>query len=502
MNAVSTNDLLRTGPKRPVGLLCLLAFLVPLPSAALPTDSGAVEVLAQSDPGQAPGEPDSPASNPSAADPIRTGGATERGLPSGSNRDRGDAPTKSPPIDDAPTAPPAPQTEERSVSVTPPPSPPSESPGEDDADGPSGASHGEDDTDRPSGASRRRSGADGPPAFSLLGETIPSGRRLRLTLRMGESFAGAPISVPVTITHGTRPGPTVCLVAGVHGDELNGVEIVRRTVAATPARGLRGTLIGIPIANLHGLQRGSRYLPDRRDLNRYFPGSRTGSAASRIADVLFRRIVQNCDLLVDFHTGSLRRTNLSQLRADLMNPAVADLAVRFGDMPIVYNQGRVGTLRRSATDVGIASVTYEAGEPMRFDEVEIDRGVERTRELLRTIHRATPADEATGLFWSTRWVRVDQGGILMSRVELGDEVDPGDVLGTVTNPIDGEEYEVVAPSAGRLIGMAVNQVVIPGFAAYHLGLPGDRQTAELRRASQPPGEDGAGDRPPEDDDAS
>ncbi len=334
--------------------------------------------------------------------------------------------------------------------------------------------------------------------FALLGESVAPGHRLSLTLRMGESFAGAPISVPVTITHGRKPGPVVCLVAGIHGDELNGVEIVRRTVAATSARTLKGTLVGIPIANLHGLQRGSRYLPDRRDLNRHFPGSQTGSAASRIADVLFRRIVRSCDLLIDFHTGSLRRTNLSQLRADLANASVFDLAIRFGGMPVLNNPGRPGTLRRATTDIGIAAVTYEAGEPMRFDEAEIERGVQTVAHLLSQIDRATPADEARGLFWSTRWVRVDQGGIFMSRVALGDTVGSGHVLGVVTNPISGEESAVVAPGPGTVLGMALNQVVIPGFAAYHLGNAAApaRPEGAARAAAESSGA------PPEDDDAS
>lgn len=344
-----------------------------------------------------------------------------------------------------------------------------------------------------------KSPEDSPPPFELLGETVTPGRQLRLTLRMGESFAGAPTKVPVTITHGTEPGPVVCLVAGIHGDELNGVEIVRRTVAATSARGLKGTLIGIPIANLYGLQRGSRYLPDRRDLNRYFPGTRKGSAASRIADVLFRRIVRHCDLLIDFHTGSLRRTNLSQLRADLANAAVVDLAVRFGNMPVINNVGRPGTLRRAATDIGIAAVTYEAGEPVRFNEEEIRRGVKKVLRILDHLDRPTPADRETGLFWKTRWVRVDEGGIFMSRVALGDEVDSGDLLGTVTNPINGDESEIRAPNTGKVIGMAFNQVVIPGFAAYHIGIGTDPvDTVDLEPATALEN----GDAPPEDDDAS
>src|SRR5262245_41666576 len=156
----------------------------------------------------------------------------------------------------------------------------------------------------------------------LLGQSVGPGDRRRLALRAGESFAGDAVEIPVLVIRGTTPGPALCLVAGVHGDELNGIEIVRKVFETLGPRDLSGMLIGVPVANVHGLRRSSRYLPDQRDLNRFFPGHPGGSSASRIASALFDNVVRRCDLLVDFHTGSFQRTNLPQVRGDLNSPRI------------------------------------------------------------------------------------------------------------------------------------------------------------------------------------
>jgi predicted deacylase len=175
------------------------------------------------------------------------------------------------------------------------------------------------------------------------------------------------------------------LTAGVHGDELNGIEIVRQIFEHVSPKQLSGMLVGVPVANLHVFRRGSRYLPDRRDLNRYFPGHPAGSSASRIANALFVDVVLRCDALVDFHTGSFYRTNLPQLRANLTQEDVMELARAFGIGVVVHSEGMVGTLRRASTDAGIPAITYEAGEPQRFQAHEIERGVEGMRNTLRSM---------------------------------------------------------------------------------------------------------------------
>jgi predicted deacylase len=309
--------------------------------------------------------------------------------------------------------------------------------------------------------------------FEILGERIAPGERRDLSLPAGETFSGDPMPVPLTVIRGTKEGPTLCLTAGIHGDELNGVEIVQQVVESVRPNRLAGTILAIPIANLHGFQTGSRYLPDRRDLNRHFPGSKSGSTAARIAHAIFHTAIRRCDALVDLHTGSLHRSNLPQVRADLRDERVLALARAFGDTVVVHSAGEKGTLRRAALDAGIPSIIYEAGEPMRLQRAEIRRGVIGVQNVL--VHLGLRPGPRISLgpqrvFQQTRWVRASRGGILTTDVRLGDAVRQGDVLGTITDPIRKEASPVIAPAAGRVIGMALAPVMIPGYAAFHLGI--------------------------------
>jgi len=283
------------------------------------------------------------------------------------------------------------------------------------------------------------------------------------------------VATPVLVAHGAGPGPVLCLTAAIHGDELNGIEIVRRVLHDLDPAALSGTVVGVPIANIQAFQRGSRYLPDRRDLNRYFPGSPEGSAASRIAYSLFRNIVEHCDALVDLHTGSFERINLPQLRADLSDASVAALAQGFGATVIVNSQPQGGTLRYAATRAGIPAVTFEAGGPDELELEQIAHGVRGIQALLQTLGMSaqTPREQGReATYVGSSWVRADRGGILMSDVELGSEVRKGDLLGRLIDPITNRSTDIRAPRAGRVIGMARNQVLMPGFAAYHLGREG------------------------------
>jgi uncharacterized protein len=310
-------------------------------------------------------------------------------------------------------------------------------------------------------------------ALSLLGERVAPGERRRLFLRASESFAGDAVDIPLLVMRGITPGATLCLTAGIHGDELNGIEIVRQFFETTRPKELSGTLIGVPVVNLHGFRRSSRYLPDRRDLNRFFPGHPAGSSASRIANALFEGVVRHCDALVDFHSGSFHRANLPQLRADLRSQEILELARGFGGGVVVHNEGSPGTLRRAAVDGGIPTVTYEAGEPMRFQSDEIGRGVDGVSNLATSmglLHRKPRKLGPQRVYFRSRWVRVNHGGIFLNQRELGETVSAGDVLGIVTDPVSNERGRIVSPFTGKIIGMAVSQVVIPGFAAFHVGI--------------------------------
>lgn len=310
-------------------------------------------------------------------------------------------------------------------------------------------------------------------ALSLLGTEVQAGEFLTLYWKPVQSFQSIDTPVPVLIAHGKQSGPKVCLTAAIHGDELNGIEMVRRLMYQLEPATMRGTVIGIPIVNLDGFRRASRYLADRRDLNRHFPGSANGSAADRIGHSLFSDVIRQCQFLVDLHTGSQQRVNLPQIRGNLKDEKVFDFSRHFGGITVLHGVGAKGTLRRAANDAGIPAVTMEAGGPHQLDESAVDAGVKSLETLLQNL-----AIQDGKRFWSSPqpvfyqsdWVRADQGGILMSTVKLGDKVREGQVLGSVIDPVSNTGSAILAPFNGRILGMAVNQVVQTGFATHHVGV--------------------------------
>lgn len=327
-------------------------------------------------------------------------------------------------------------------------------------------------------------------ALIVLGTSVGPGITRRLSWSGGQSFDGTYGNTPVLVVNGVGDGPTLCLTAATHGDELNGIEIVRRTMEDLEADKLKGAVIGVPIVNLHGFLRGSRYLPDRRDLNRYFPGNPNGSAAARIASSFFENVVRHCHALVDVHTGSLNRTNLPQLRADLRIESVRKLADGFGGVAVLHSAGLPGTLRRAATDRGIPAVVLEAGEPARLQSASVREGTAGIVRLLESMGMLESRQLLRGprpVYYKSTWIRADFGGILFSLVRLGQVVSVGDVLGTVTDPISNEQNLIYSPVRGRVLGMALNQVVMPGFAAFNIGIEtAASMNGSLAAALEPP----------------
>jgi hypothetical protein len=322
---------------------------------------------------------------------------------------------------------------------------------------------------------------EAPRILKLLGGEVPPGTYQRLSWSATELFEGIPVSTPVLAVNGKLPGPTLCLTAAVHGDELNGIEMVRRVMHDLDPQKLSGAVIGVPIVNLQGFRGGSRYLPDRRDLNRYFPGNPHGSAASRIAYSFFTEVIRHCDALIDLHTGSFERANLPQLRADLRNPDVVTLTHGFGATVILHSDPEAGTLRYAASRIGIPAVTLEAGGPSELELKEVMHGVKGIDTLLNTlgmVRKARLRGDPEPVYYRSVWVRADRGGILLADVGLGSTVRRGDLLGTITDPMNNASTNLYAPFSGRIIGMARNQVVMPGFAAFHVGI----QTAEASAA--------------------
>ncbi|MDH3532467.1 MAG: succinylglutamate desuccinylase/aspartoacylase family protein [Gammaproteobacteria bacterium] len=317
--------------------------------------------------------------------------------------------------------------------------------------------------------------------LELLGKAVLPGTARRLSWSATELFEGVPVSTPVLVVNGTLAGPTLCLTAAVHGDELNGIEMVRRVMHDLAPLKLSGAVIGIPIVNVQGFQRGSRYLPDRRDLNRYFPGNPDGSAAARIAHSFFTNVISHCDALIDLHTGSFERANLPQIRADLRDPDVVTLTQGFGSMVILHSTPTVGTLRHAATFAGIPTVTLEAGGPSQLELNEVKLGVKGVETLINTLGMVKKKrfwGDPEPVYYRSSWVRADNGGILLADVSLGSTVRKGDVLGTITDPMNNARTVLHSPYSGRIIGMARNQVVMPGFAAFHVGIQADNDPAD------------------------
>lgn len=315
----------------------------------------------------------------------------------------------------------------------------------------------------------------------LLDAEVPAGTSQRLSWTATKLFEGVPVSTPVLVVNGEQPGPTLCLTAAIHGDELNGIEIVRRVMHDISPDKLSGAIIGVPIVNVQGFRRGTRYLPDRRDLNRYFPGNPNGSAAARIAYSFFQNIVAHCDALVDLHTGSFERSNLPQIRADLRDPDVLTLTQGFAATVILHSTPGAGTLRYAATQAGIPTLTLEAGGPLQLELTEVKHGVKGIRTLIGSLgmmRKTRLWGNPEPVYYRSTWVRANSGGILFSDVSLGSSVRKGDMLGTITDPMNNVRVELRAPYSGRIIGMARNQVVMPGFAAFHVGIQTDEAPTE------------------------
>lgn len=312
--------------------------------------------------------------------------------------------------------------------------------------------------------------------LTILGTDIHPGSNQTLAWAATELFEGVPVSTPVLVVNGKLAGPTLCLTAAVHGDELNGIEMVRRVMHNLQPEKLSGAVLGVPIVNLQGFRRGSRYLPDRRDLNRFFPGNPSGSAASRIAHSFFTEIIVHCDALIDLHTGSFERANLPQLRADLRNPDVVTLTQGFGATVILHSEPAKGTLRFAATAADIPTVTLEAGGPSELELQEVKhgvKGIETLLNMLGMLKKIRLWGDSEPVYYRSTWVRANRGGILLADVTLGSTVRQGDLLGTITDPMNNASTKLYSPHSGRIIGMAKNQVVMPGFAAFHVGIQTD-----------------------------
>ncbi len=306
------------------------------------------------------------------------------------------------------------------------------------------------------------------------GQAIAPGESRILELSLPPLYTHAAVSMPVHVINGRRPGPRLFVSAAIHGDEINGVEVIRRLLTNKALARLKGSLIAVPVVNVYGFVSRSRYLPDRRDLNRSFPGSETGSMASRLAELFMTEVVMQCSHGIDLHTGALGRENLPQVRAAIEGDRhTKELAESFG-APVILNADlRDGSLRAAVASHGIPVLLYEAGEALRFDEIAIRVGVKGVIRVMRALgmlpKKGMSASRRPPIVTNhSVWVRAPQSGILRSLVALGSQVQPGDELGVVADVFGNTDRSVTAPDAGVVIGRSNLPLVHEGEALFHI----------------------------------
>lgn len=310
------------------------------------------------------------------------------------------------------------------------------------------------------------------PSFEIGPIRVRPGQAKAVSLPITRLVTGADVDLPVRVVHGREDGPTVWVDAAIHGDEAVGVEVIRQVLADIDPKSMRGTLIAIPIVNVLGFMTGDRYLPDRRDLNRSFPGSARGSLASRIAHLMMTEVVAKCDVGIDLHTGSDRRTNLPQIRADLEDDRTRELAEAFAAPVMLHAKIRDGSLRAAAREAGATVLLYEAGEAWRMDAWAIDAGVRGVRRVLAALGMTEPVDEdppaPSQASYRSSWVRARGTGMLHLEVALGEHVTEGQRIGGLFDSFGKRVRLVHAERTGVVIGRTEAPVVNSGDAVVHV----------------------------------
>ena len=307
--------------------------------------------------------------------------------------------------------------------------------------------------------------------MEIGGETVERGERRRVEIPVARLATGNLLSLPVEVLRGASPGPGIWLSGAVHGDEVIGVEIIRRVMEELDPDELSGDVISVPIVNVFGFINESRYLPDRRDLNRAFPGRESGSLASRLAHLFMEEVVRRCDYGLDFHAGSDDRTNLPQIRADLDDEETRRCAMAFSAPVAVHAGLRDGSLRQAAAEEGVNVLLYEGGEARRFGPRAVDVGVAgtlRTLECLEMCAVDPPDGPGCLVSRSTRWIRASRSGILHLDVSAGDRVEEGDRMGLVSNSFGDRKAVVRCRTPGIVIGHTLNPLVNRGDALVHV----------------------------------
>lgn len=309
--------------------------------------------------------------------------------------------------------------------------------------------------------------------LEIAGHKISKGQEVKLEIPVSTLYTDISTYLPVYVKRGLRDGPTIFISAAIHGDELNGIEIISRLINSKRIKNLKGTLIAIPLVNPYGVLSQSRYLPDRRDLNRCFPGTKKGSLGSRMANLLINEIVKKCDYGIDLHTAAINRNNLPQIRANLDDEQTLELAKAFG-VPVLLNSNlRDGSLREAANELGVRMLLYEAGEALRYDELSIRaglRGIINVLVKLKMLAKRRTSKKAVEPFIArdSTWMRATNSGFVSHKKSIGDLVEKGQLLANIKDPFGQIIDKCVASVSGIIIGKQSIPLVMEGEAMYHI----------------------------------
>lgn len=284
------------------------------------------------------------------------------------------------------------------------------------------------------------------------------------------------IDIPVHVFHGKKDGPKIFITSAIHGDELNSIEIIRRIHNHIETKDLSGTIFTVPVVNIHGIIMQTRYLSDRRDLNRSFPGSKKGTLARRLANGLMQQVVSHCDYGIDLHTGSIGHMNMPQLRADFSIPGAKELAKYFNAPVILESKQRDGSLRQAASQLGIPLIVYEGGEALRFNELCIRAGVHgilnilHHLKMLRSSRHPIAKKSKSVITKTSRWVRAPGSGMIEPIQDaITRHVKKNEIIAYIHDPfLINPSIEVIAPFEGIVIGQALKAMVTEGDALFHI----------------------------------
>ncbi len=325
--------------------------------------------------------------------------------------------------------------------------------------------------------------------FKIGKHAVPLGRTKDIFLQVSQRYTGDPISLPIRVMRAHKPGPVVLVTAAVHGDEINGTGVIHELMFGQPLALTQGVLVLVPVINIFGFENQNRYMPDRRDLNRCFPGSEKGSLSSRVAHIIINQLIKHCDYGIDLHTAANSRTNFPNVRGDLSEPQVRRLAKAFGCELIVNSKGPVGSLRREATKVGCPTIILEAGEPCKIEPRVLEVGTRGVTNVLIDLgmlpgEPVRPAYQAR--VSKSLWIRSEVGGILRFHVTPGEPVAAGQPVATNASVFGKEQNVLVSPVDGIILGMTTLPTVKPGEPVCHVAIPNKSLRSVQKALNQAP----------------